>query len=754
MRSDTVSVEVGDECYLGACRGVVRCVGLLLATMLACAVSLALAARPAMAQGSGYFVTFAARVCPDYSDIFANKARNNIVESLKDLGPDTQYGTSGVLVNPAYEDMPPQTSCQPLPGWQFTLGTGYESRAVTGVWGSLSKVTNAYSTQIVTQDSTPLLNDSAQTLPGSTIAGATTVELTSDQRAQASKSSLWVQGGIPTDPVLAQAYPGPEYGFGTIRCATDNVNGDNVEYVFFPTGVRHVFCYAYYVKPPPTTGVITIRKQVTGTPAGANPAFPFNGSISFDPTGFQLKDGGSMTFYRAGGSSWTVTEGPVDNYKVASLVCVNAAGSPVSTFDISGGTATVHLAALGNVTCTYTNQFVPPPGGLTIRKITQGGVGQFTFDVTPVSGGASQTVTATTTQQNVPVNAVPSLVGLAPGTYTIDEHQPRTSKGDWQLDSVTCNAVRRSTTRSFQVTIITGQQLTCMFTNSFTPAGSISIAKVTEGALGTVGFVVQPLQGKAAQYLQSATTTAQGTPADATPRTPADATDHLALGSYRVIEETPASTPAGAWQLVSIVCNSQLLGFGQGATVVNLTPAQPSARCVYTDLFTPTPPPEPGPEPPEPLPPEPTPKPTPGPNPDEPSATWTDLSVKKTASPPTAVVGGVVTYRITVRNHGPNDATRVVVSDKPAAGAVVLSAHSSAGACAVSHKLVPVVCQLGTMKSGAKVTITVRVRVTRQSPRYKNTVAVGTATYDPTLTNNVAHATVAVVAPPPPVGLG
>ena len=66
----------------------------------------------------------------------------------------------------------------------------------------------------------------------------------------------------------------------------------------------------------------------------------------------------------------------------------------------------------------------------------------------------------------------------------------------------------------------------------------------------------------------------------------------------------------------------------------------------------------------------------------------------------------------------------------------------------------PVVCQLGTMKSGAKVTITVRVRVTRQSPRNKNTVAVGTATYDPTLTNNVAHATVAVVAPPPPVGLG
>jgi len=72
----------------------------------------------------------------------------------------------------------------------------------------------------------------------------------------------------------------------------------------------------------------------------------------------------------------------------------------------------------------------------------------------------------------------------------------------------------------------------------------------------------------------------------------------------------------------------------------------------------------------------------------------------------------------------------------------------------VRTKLVPVLCHLGTMKSGASVTITVRARLTKQSSRYKNVVAVGTETYDPALTNNVAHATVAVVAPPPPVGFG
>jgi hypothetical protein len=46
------------------------------------------------------------------------------------------------------------------------------------------------------------------------------------------------------------------------------------------------------------------------------------------------------------------------------------------------------------------------------------------------------------------------------------------------------------------------------------------------------------------------------------------------------------------------------------------------------------------------------------------------------------------------------------------------------------------------------------VRVTKRSSSYMNVVAVGTATYDPTLTDNVGHATVSVLAPRPPVGFG
>ena len=276
---------------------------------------LAFGASPVLAQGHGpsYEVTFVARWCPAYTDIFANRARNDIVESLQDLGPDTQYDDTGILINPAYEKMPPQDRCQSIPQWEFTLGTGYQSRAVTGVWGSLSKVTNPYSTRIVTKVLTPLLNDDGSPVPFRFLAGAVTIRLTPDQAEEAGEPDrLWAQGGTPDDPVLAQKFgtvDAPEYAFGTLRCASDNLNGDNVEFIYFPAGVTHVFCYAFYVKPPPPSGTITITKHVVGAPAGTHPAFNFpggcTGCLSFDPGGFTLADTQSATFYRAAGNPGT-----------------------------------------------------------------------------------------------------------------------------------------------------------------------------------------------------------------------------------------------------------------------------------------------------------------------------------------------------------------------------------------------------------------------------------------------------------------
>ena len=706
-----------------------------------CASVSGLAVGPALAQaasgGSGYYVTFVARWCRSYSDIYANRARNDIVESLEDLGPDTQYGNSGALINPAYEQEAPQNRCVPLPQWQFTLGTGYQSRAVTGVWGSLSKVTGAYPTSIVTQDSTPLLDDDAKPVTGQNLLGATTIELSDAERSQASQpSQLWAQGGTPTDPVLTQQFPGPEFGFGTLRCATDNLNGDNVEYIFFPQGVHHVFCYAFYVKPPPTTGIITIRKQVVGAPAGTQPAFPFSGTISFNPDGFQLSNGGSLDFYRAGGSSWTVTEGAVDGYRLESIGCraVTEAGTPgQSSSDVAGSTVSIDLVALEHVTCLFTNQYVPPSGGLTIQKVTSGAVGTFRYVVTSVSGGGDVSrASATTLEPGVPVDAEPSLLTLAPGTYTIREIAPQPAGGSWRLRSVVCDGARLPTATTVKVVIRVGSAISCQFANSFTPKGSISIAKITHGATGKVSFLVTPVAETPAQYLQTAITTTPGVAAGAVPDTPADATGRIALGEYRIAEQAPVSTLEGSWALTEVTCNGEIVPFDQGTATVALTAAAPDAHCVFSDAFSSVTPPEP------PAPPGPTP---------DPSDPYADLAITKTVAAPTVDSGQVATFHVTVTNRGPDDAESVMLNDQPRSPAVVVAVRTDAGSCGTA---LPLVCELGTLKPGAKVHITLLLRLTMPPVSFTNRAVVGSATYDPNLRNNAATASVNVVAPPAP----
>src|SRR3954466_7348997 len=87
-------------------------------------------------DGTDRFITVAARVCDSYTDISANKSRNNIQESLRDLGPNTQY-QAGQLVNPTQEQEM-QPNCRPLTGFGFSFGPGISPNRVTGHWGSLS----------------------------------------------------------------------------------------------------------------------------------------------------------------------------------------------------------------------------------------------------------------------------------------------------------------------------------------------------------------------------------------------------------------------------------------------------------------------------------------------------------------------------------------------------------------------------------------------------------------------------------------
>ena len=289
---------------------VIRCaprtalIGLFLVAVLA-AVS-----PPAQAQ-TGYTMTLVARECATYPSIMANRARNNIQESLEDLGKDSVYA-DGQPISPAIESA--NNNCVPMTvPWTFTLGRNIAG-ADTGTWGRLSFVGGVFRSVTTTLPGVAELNSKGQPT-GATIPSAVTIELTSAELAQTS-SRLWVQGGVPGQPLNGLE---STYGFGALRCAIDNLNGDNVEWNGYPAGTTQIFCYAYYVKPPPTSGTITVVKNNAGnvrqdfvfrgnlsyTPDPANPGNP---AFNYFTLGPAAGASASSTFFRAAGSTWNVRE--------------------------------------------------------------------------------------------------------------------------------------------------------------------------------------------------------------------------------------------------------------------------------------------------------------------------------------------------------------------------------------------------------------------------------------------------------------
>jgi uncharacterized repeat protein (TIGR01451 family) len=697
-------------------------------------------AERAQSGGSGLFVTIAARFCREYTDITANRARNNIQESLEDLGKDTPY-QAGQAIDPAVEDAN-QPNCTPLPDWRFTLGKGYKTKAVTGPWGALSIVTEPYAGTPTTKAETALLNAHAQPT-GRQIKGAVTIELTQAQAERASRpSSLWIQGGTTTDPILNQVFPG-QYGFGALRCAVDNLNGDNVEWIGFPEGAEHVFCYAYYVKPPPTSGTIIVRKRVEAPAGTAKQRFRFEGNISYtSDNSFSLTAGPGQdaqeTFYRAevGGANgakepWNFTEVPTPGWQLVEVGCRTETGRSSFVFSIQTGRTEVTLAAGDTVTCTYTNRLRPPPAGLELFKTTFNNTGRFGFNVT---GPESASVTATTTERGVPTAGVPARLELPAGAYEVRESLiPISASGTWRLTRVVCNGQNQDATNPVRLTLVAGQGTVCVYENTFVPNGVIRLRKITRGAVGTTGFVITKVDNQARQLQQTATTKEEGVPVLAT----GDPSTRLPLGRYVIQETAPSEPTSGEWTLDALICDGVPVPTAQGKAFIELTTENPTADCTFTNLFTRGQ--------------------TSGGgggggggdtgggggdtggsgnvvNPE------TDLTVTKSVRPRVIDRGRAATYTIVVRNTSRVTAEEVTVAEQPRGRVGRISLTTTKGTCAATN---PAVCRLGTLRPGASVTITAKVRPSRVV-RYTNVVAVNTSTAETDTRDNRARATLLV----------
>ncbi|NBV90428.1 MAG: hypothetical protein EBR84_03370, partial [Actinobacteria bacterium] len=379
-----------------------------------------------------YKVTLAARICPTYTDIMANKARNNIMESLQNVGINSLYSNAPYAgaVRPEVEDAPAslQSACEPLSGWTFGMGPGTNGKD-TDAYGSLSRVRSPF-LSATTVSSIPEL-DAFGNDTGRTISGAITFNLTPAQITGLSNRTSWVQGGVPGSPLNGNA----NVAFGTLRCAIDNANADNVEWLGTSGGSRHMYCYAYYVDTAEKSGTIVVRKVVPK--GGAGISFGFGGDLSFTPGGkFSLAAGGSQSFIRAAGETWNVMEDPaVAPFELTALSCNSGNGLSTISTNVATGAASVTLGVADTVTCTFTNES-KPKANLTVYKVANGALGTFGFDV---SKGATNIFTGNTTvTEQGTETLVTNQNALTDGDYTITETSlPSTPGGTWDAPTVT-----------------------------------------------------------------------------------------------------------------------------------------------------------------------------------------------------------------------------------------------------------------------------------------------------------------------------
>jgi len=111
----------------------------------------------------------------------------------------------------------------------------------------------------------------------------------------------------------------------------------------------------------------------------------------------------------------------------------------------------------------------------------------------------------------------------------------------------------------------------------------------------------------------------------------------------------------------------------------------------------------------------------------------TDLAITKTANATYPHVNDIVTFTITVRNYGPNNATGVNVVDTMGSGMAFVSASHSTG----TYNPTTGIWTIGNLNVNSTVTLTITVRILATG-NLSNMVYVSGNEYDPYLYNNYA----------------
>ncbi|MEJ8855339.1 hypothetical protein WKW79_12205 [Variovorax robiniae] len=371
-------------------------------------------------------------------------------------------------------------------------------------------------------------------------------------------------------------------------------------------------------------------------------------------------------------------------FKVKLTVPATFTGNLVNTATITTPPGFIDSNPANN---TATDTDAPPPQ-VTIRKISVGGVGAFSFSGD--NGVAAQTLTTTT--PGTAVAGTPSLLTTVGGATTITE---AVSPG-YALTDISCTGMatggsaapdpaNRKVTLDAAATAL-GSNIVCTFTNARQP--TLRLAK----ALPSGRFVA------ADQFALSIAgtggpVTATTTGSSNTPSESAVLVNATAGSPYTLSEAATGGADlanyASTWACTNALAGGQAPS-GNGASF-SVTPViGDDLNCTITNV--------------------------PGPK--------ADLAIVKAASPANAQAGDIVTYTLTGSNNGPGAANGAVIRDVPGAGlscpapSTPVTCTASGGAACPSAT-VPASSLLGAggvtipiFPAGGQVVITMQCQVT------------------------------------------
>ena len=197
-----------------------------------------------------------------------------------------------------------------------------------------------------------------------------------------------------------------------------------------------------------TSQLITATVSIVKNTIGGNGSFTFTGSgiQSFTQTISTSGGTGSAGPITINAGQLTITEAAAVGFDLTSISC--SGGAP--SVNLATRSVALTLAAGNNISCTFTN--TRQSGSILVKKVTIGGDGSFSFNITGPNTNQSFQL-ANGGQQ--------TLSNLPTGQYAITE---TSLPNGWTLQSASCGQGTKQN-NTVTVTLAPNATLTCTFTN-------------------------------------------------------------------------------------------------------------------------------------------------------------------------------------------------------------------------------------------------------------------------------------------------